>query len=63
MRGTRVQAGAGFWEFYVMKGDVSWRDGAEKVKVFGEAHCLKLPTLARLPSNHLHQLFYDRRSR
>lgn len=38
MRGTRVQAGAGFGEFYVMKGDVSWRDAAQKVKVFREAH-------------------------
>ena len=46
-----------------MKGDVSWRDGAQKVKVFGEAHGLKPPILARLPSNHLHELFYDRRSR
>ena len=46
-----------------MKGDVSWRDGAQKVKVFGEAHGLKQPILARLPSNHLHELFYDRRSR
>ena len=30
--------------------------------VLGEAHWLKLPTLARYHSNHLHELFYDRRS-
>ena len=30
--------------------------------VLGEAHWLKLPTLARHHSNHLHELFYDRRS-
>ena len=30
--------------------------------LLGEAHWLKLPTLARHHSNHLHELFYDRRS-
>ena len=30
--------------------------------VLGEVHWLKLPTLARHQSNHLHELFYDRRS-
>ena len=40
----------------------------EKIKiqfllnVLGEAHCLKPPTLARHHSNHLHELFYGRRS-
>ena len=29
--------------------------------VSGEAHGLKLPMLARNQSNHLHELFYDRR--
>ena len=29
---------------------------------FWEAHGLKPPTLARHHSNHLHELFYDRRS-
>ena len=28
----------------------------------GDTHCLKPPTLARHPSNHLPELFYDRRS-
>ena len=30
--------------------------------LLGEAHWLKPPTLARHHSNHLHELFYDRRS-
>ena len=30
--------------------------------VLGEAHWLKLPTLAKDHSNHLHESFYDRRS-
>ena len=30
--------------------------------VLGEARWLKLPTLARHHSNHVHELFYDRRS-
>ena len=30
--------------------------------LLGEAHRLKLPTPARHHSNHLHELFYDRRS-
>ena len=30
--------------------------------LLGEAHSLKPPTLARHPSNYLHELFYDRRS-
>ena len=34
----------------------------ELAKLLGEAHELKLPTLARHHSNHLHELFYDRRS-
>ena len=32
------------------------------VLLLGEAHWLKPPTLARHHSNHLHELFYDRRS-
>ena len=32
------------------------------VVLLGEAHWLKPPTLARHHSNHLHELFYDRRS-
>ena len=32
------------------------------VVLLGEAHWLKLPTLARHHSNYLHELFYDRRS-
>ena len=31
-------------------------------ELLGEAHCLKPPTLARDHSNHLHELFHDRRS-
>ena len=31
-------------------------------KLLGEAHQLKLPTLTRHHSIHLHELFYDRRS-
>ena len=31
-------------------------------KLLGKAHWLKPPTLARHHSNHLHELFYDRRS-
>ena len=31
-------------------------------ELLGGAHKLKPPTLARLPSNDLHKLFYDRRS-
>ena len=34
----------------------------EYSEVLGEAHWLKLPTLARHHSKHLHELFYDRRS-
>ena len=32
------------------------------VAVLGEAQCLKPPTLARHPSNYLHELFDDRQS-
>ena len=32
------------------------------LEVLGEAHRMKPPTLARHHSNHLHELFYDRRS-
>ena len=32
------------------------------IALLGEAHRLKPPTLARYHSNHLHELFYDRRS-
>ena len=34
----------------------------DEMVVLGEAHWLKPPTLARHHSNHLHELFYDRRS-
>ena len=34
----------------------------DEMIVLGEAHLLKPPTLARHRSNHLHELFYDRRS-
>ena len=34
----------------------------KEIKLLGEAHRLKPPTLARHYSNHLHELFYDRRS-
>ena len=33
-----------------------------QVILLGEAHWLKLPTLARHHSNHVHELFYNRRS-
>ena len=32
------------------------------VVMLEEAHWLKLPTLVRLHGNHLHDLFYDKRS-
>ena len=35
---------------------------AFSLQLLGEAHWLKPPTLARHHSNHLHALFYDRRS-
>ena len=37
---------------------IDWLDR----QLLGEAHWLKPPTLARHQSNHLHELFYDRKS-
>ena len=36
--------------------------GISRFLLLGEAHWLKLPTLARHHSNHLHELLYNRRS-
>ena len=36
--------------------------GPSRFLLLGKAHWLKLPTLARHHSNHLHELLYDRRS-
>ena len=36
--------------------------GVSQEELLWEVHRLKPPTLARIPSNHLHKLFYDRRS-
>ena len=43
-------------------GDCSHEIKRRMLLVLGEAHWLKPPTLARHHSNHLHELFYDRRS-
>ena len=46
-----------------LEGCSSWgHKELDMARLLGEAHGLKPPTLARHHSNHLHELFYDRRS-
>ena len=49
-------------QFFTSGGQSIGVSASASVLLLGEAHWLKPPTLARHHSNHLHELFYNRRS-
>ena len=59
--GTSYNSSALYWSL-AFKQQKSEKKKEFIIKVLGEAHWLKPSTLARHHSNHLHELFYDRRS-